>query len=153
MSSEPLSPEPSNPACPVTQAQAHKSRLQNDPAGYLCCLPGQDQGRRLLHSSGQLGRSFRDLSLARARGSSVWKALRVLWRKAEATKLRGQGRLHQWLPQRLPREKARRRPSPLVPGALGMEGRGRVSLSGAGAQGMRAGDCRAQPDSLRIRQL
>lgn len=48
--------------------------------------------------------------------------------------------MRQWLPQWLPREKAGWRPLPLVPGAPGTKERGRVSLSGAGAQGMRAGD-------------
>lgn len=52
----------------------------------------------------------------------------------------GPGLLHQWLPQWLLGEKARWRPLPLVPGALGMEERGRIGLSGAGAQGMNAGD-------------
>lgn len=46
----------------------------------------------------------------------------------------GQRQLHQWLPQPLPQEKVQWRPLPLVPGALGTEERGRVDLSGAGAQ-------------------
>lgn len=49
--------------------------------------------------------------------------------------------MRQWLPL----EKAGWRPLPLVPGALGMKERGRVSLSGASAQGMRAGDYVEEP--------
>lgn len=48
----------------------------------------QDQGRRLLQTRRQLGKSCSELFLARAGGSGFRKALRVLWRKVEATEPR-----------------------------------------------------------------
>lgn len=81
-------------------------------------------------------------------GEPLWPALRELQRKAEAG--RGRERLHQWLPERLPREKSLWL-LPLVPSALGKEGRRgresgreRVCLRGAGVQGRRAGDSKEQ---------
>lgn len=57
--------------------------------------------------------------LPSSNGSSFWLARRGLQRKAEARE--GPGRLHQWLPEWLPREKSPWQLLPLVPGALGKE--------------------------------
>lgn len=89
---------------------------------------GQDKDGRLAQIRRQLGRN-----------QSLWKqplegSESTLKEGGRRRAKGGQGQLHQWLPQWLPREEAQWRPLPLVPGALGMEERRRVDLSGAGAQ-------------------
>lgn len=58
--------------------------------------------------------------LLSSKGSSFWLAPRETQRKAGGREAReGLRRLHQWLPERLPREKSRWQLLPLVPGSLG----------------------------------
>lgn len=105
---------------------------------------GEQEGPRPRRQRGGSGRPA-----AIQPGERLWLALRGLRRKAEAG--RGRERLHQWLPERLPREKSLWL-LPLVPSALGKEGRRgresgreRVGLRGAGVQGRRAGDSLNRP--------
>lgn len=61
--------------------------------------------------------------LLSSKGSGFWLAPREPQRKAGGREAReGLKRLHQWLPERLPREKLLWRLLPLVPGSLGKEG-------------------------------
>lgn len=72
------------------------------------------------------GAAWRELEaqLLSSSGSSFWLARRGLQREAEVREAReGPGRLHQWLPEWLPREKSPWQLLPLVPGALGKERR------------------------------
>lgn len=134
-----LAQRPAVPACPVTQAEAQKVRLQSGPVGHLCCLTRARIRAGGSFRQGSSSEGVRVNCFWQEPLEAFWKALRALWRTVEATGPReGWGGCVSGCHSGC--HKRKQDGGPCLWCQVPWEERGRVSLSGAGAQGTRAGD-------------